>query len=48
MEIYSGQGVTYFQDMNVINRIINEIILERLTFEVLISNDVGYEIIFGN
>ena len=48
MEIYFGQGVVYFQDMNVVNRIINEIILERLTFEIMISNNVGYEVIFGN
>ena len=47
MEIYSGQGVAYFQDMNVVNWIINEIILECLTVEVLISNNVGYEVIFG-
>ena len=46
MKIYSGQGVTYFQDMNVVNRIINEIILECLTFEIMISNNVGYEVIF--
>ena len=48
MEIYFGQEVTYFQDMSVVNRIINEIILERLTFEIMISNNIGYEVIFGN
>ena len=48
MEIYFGQGVAYFQDMNVINRIINEIILEHLTFEIMIINNVGYEVIFEN
>ena len=47
MEIYSSQGVAYFQDMNVVNQIINEIILERLIFEIMISNNVGYEVIFG-
>ena len=47
MEIYFGQLVTYFQDMNVVNQIINEIILECLTFEVMISNNIGYEVIFG-
>ena len=46
MEIYFGQKVLYFQDMNVVNRNINEIILERLTFEIMISNNVGYEVIF--
>ena len=47
MEIYSNEGVAYFQDMNVVNQIINEIILECLTFEVMISNNIGYEVIFG-
>ena len=46
MKIYSGQGVAYFQDMNVVNRIINEI-LELLTFEIMISNNVEDEVIFG-
>ena len=46
MKIYSGQGVAYFQDMNVVNRIINEIILERLTFEI-ISNNIRDEVLFG-
>ena len=48
MEIYFCQGVAYFQDMNVVNQIISEIILECLTFEIMISNNVGYEVIFGN
>ena len=47
MKIYSGQGIEYFQNMNVVNRIINEIILEHLTFEIMISNNVRDEVIFG-
>ena len=48
MEIYSGQGVTCSQDMNVVNWIINEIILERFIFEIIISNNVGCEVILSN
>ena len=37
---YSGFGTSYFEIVNVVNWIMNEIILELLTFEV-ISNNIG-------
>ena len=37
MEIYSSQVVAYFQDANIINWIINEIIFGMFDFEILES-----------
>ena len=41
MEIYSSHGVEYFEDMNVVNWIMNENILECLIFEFMKSNNIG-------
>ena len=38
MEIYFDFGVAYFEDMNVVNWIMNEMILEFLTFEFMSNN----------
>ena len=40
MEIYSGHGITYFEVINVVKWIMNEIILESLIFEFLKSINI--------
>ena len=51
MEIHSRQGIAYFQDMNVINRIINKINMECLIFETLEGNIKlcwGLKVLYSN
>ena len=45
MKIYDGYGITYFEGMNSMNWIMNEIILETLTFEFMGSNNIGYGVV---
>ena len=40
IKIYNGYGTVYFEDMNVVNWMMNEIILGCLIFEIL-----GYEVV---
>ena len=41
MEIYFGHGIAYFEDLNAMNCIMNEIILECLIFEFMKSKNIG-------
>ena len=40
MEIYSGYGEVYFENINVVTRTMNEIILESLIFGFMESNKI--------